>query len=139
MERVMQQAVGVASFIAGAQVVGPVIEDRINLLLVHEVLELDRAGAFAGGGVDLVLIEQHILTASDLVTLRDLLVRNLLALLRADPLLLDRRAIGSMHLVKVHAPVLNRRMHPDRFVDPPEGSGSLPERTRHVLLFATRV
>ena len=126
-ERVVQQPVGLLAVGACAQVIGAVVVNGVDVRLAHELLELDQMRALAGGGVDLLLAEHDVLPLADLIALGHLLVRNLFALLGADPLLLDPGPILRVHLMEVHALVLGRRVHLDGHGGEAEGDRAVPD------------
>ncbi|MBV9839129.1 MAG: hypothetical protein JO156_13500 [Solirubrobacterales bacterium] len=86
----MEQPVRVAAAAADAEVIGGVVEDRIDIRRADELLELDQTRVIARRGIDLLLAQQHILAPLDLISLGDLLIGDLLAVLGADPLCLIR-------------------------------------------------
>jgi hypothetical protein len=131
LERVVHEPVRVVAVVTRPEVVRAVVGDRIDLLGANELLELDQARARAGGRVDLLLAEDHVLAAPQLVPLGDLLVGNLLAVLGADPLLLDPGSVGCVDLVKVDGLVLGRRVHLDRQHRQAERDRAVPDRAWH--------
>ena len=94
----MKQAVGVL-VVARSDVVVLLVEDRIDLIGVHELLDVDDLAPVARRGLDLVLLENDVLIRLDLIALDDLLVRDLAILLGADPAVLDGRAVLRVDLV----------------------------------------
>ena len=64
-------------------------------------VDLDDVARAAGGRLDLVLVEDHVLTRGDLVALHDLLVGDLLVLLRAEAPVLDARPVLEVDLMEV--------------------------------------
>jgi hypothetical protein len=128
---IVHEPVGIGAVVARTQVIRAVVEHRIDLGRGHELLELDQVRALAGGGVDLLLVEQHVLAAAQLVAAGDLLVGHLLALLGADPLLLDLSSVGRVNLMEVHALVLGRGMDLDRDRGEAERDRAVPDRSRH--------
>jgi hypothetical protein len=72
-----------------------------------------------------------VLAAAHFVPLCHLLVGDLLALLRADPLLPDPRAVVGMHLVEMDRPILGCGVHLDRNGDEGKRNRSVPDRARH--------
>src|SRR4051812_43492400 len=86
LERVVQQPVGILAVVLGAEVVDLVVHDGVDVRGADELLDLDQARLLARGGVELLLLEHDELALRDLVALDDLLVGDLLVLLRADPL-----------------------------------------------------
>jgi hypothetical protein len=127
-ERVMQQPVRVLALVLRAEVVGLGVEDRVDLVRADELLDLDQARSLAGRGLQLLVLEHHELALGDLVALHDLLVRDLLVLLRADPLVLDPRAVVLVDLVEVHGPVLGGRVDLHGHEDARERDRPVPDR-----------
>src|SRR4051812_44245346 len=101
-ERLVEQAVGVLG-VAAADVVGLLVEDRIDVGGLDEVVEVDDLAAVAGRGLDLVLLEDDVPVLAHLVALDHLLVRDLLVLLGAHALVLDPASVPGVHEVEVNA------------------------------------
>ena len=127
----MQQPVGVLTVLAGTEVISALNVVGVDFAPGHELLQLDAAGLLPGGRIDLVLAEQDVFVPADLVPLSDLLVGHLLALLGADPLLLDARPVCLVNLMKVDALVLDRGMNLDGDRDQPKADGAVPDRAGH--------
>lgn len=85
---VVEQAVGV-SVLARAHVVGLVVEHRIDLGGLDELVQVDHLAAVGGGRLDLLLVQHHVCVGRDLVALDDLPVGDLAPLLGADAPVLD--------------------------------------------------
>ena len=131
-QRVVQQPVGPARVLAlGAEVVGPVKDDGVDLVGDDELVELDHVSAVAGGGVDLVLAEHHVRAVRALVSLDDLFVGDLAALLGADAALLELLAVGGVDLMEMDRVVLGGRVDLDRHRDPTQHHRPVPDRPRH--------
>src|SRR5215211_547117 len=119
--------------VTAADVVGLVEEDRIDLVLGREVLELDHLAARAGGDLDLVLLEDDVLVLGHLEALDHLLVGHLLALLRADAAVLDAGAVAHVDLMEADGLRLRRRVELDRHVREAEADRAVPNRAGHAL------
>src|SRR5207302_9881296 len=68
---------------------------------------------------------------ADLVALDEVLPRDLLAVGRARPLLLDADAVGFVQLVEAHGLLRDGAVELDRDVHQPEADGAGPDRPRH--------
>src|SRR5207249_2709119 len=75
---------------------------------------------------------------ADLVALHDVLVRNLLAVRRADPLHLDALAVLVVELVEADRLLRDGAVELDRHVHQPEADRASPDRPRHTLISACR-
>ena len=95
LQRRVQQQVGLVAELAGAEVVGAVVVDRVDLLAPGEVLDLDHVRAGAVGRGDLLLGERHVGAGADFEAFHGLAVGNLLALLHAHAPVFDRGAVGA--------------------------------------------
>ena len=97
----------------------------------HEVVDLDHVAGAAGRRLDLVLVEDDVLARGDLVALHDLLVGDLLVLLRAEAPVLDARPVLEVDLVEVNGLGLGRRVQLHGDVHDPDGDRPVPDRPRH--------
>ena len=130
-QRLVQEPVGVLG-VAATDVVGLLVEDRVDRGGVHEVDQVDNLAAIARRGLDLVGLQDHELVLGDLVALDDLLEGHLLVLLRAHTPVLDAGSVARVHEVKVDALRLGGGEELHRHVDQSEGDGSVPDRAgRH--------
>src|SRR4051812_40841357 len=130
VERVVQQAVGVLAVVLRAEVVGLVEQHGVDVAGADELLDLDEPRARAGRCLDLVLLEHHVLAVGDLIAADDLLVRDLLAFLRADALVLDAGAVVDVHLVEVDGLALGRGMDLHGHVHAAERDRAVPDGFR---------
>ena len=129
----MEQAVSRLPAVSDPEVIAPLVEDRIDLLQAHELLQRDHVRALAGRGVDLLLAQHHVLAGAQLIALGDLVVWHRLALLGADPLVPDPSAVLRVHLVEADALVLDCGVDLDRHCRQAEGHRAVPDRARHHL------
>ena len=83
LQRLAQQPVRVLAVVARAEVVRLVVEGRVDLLAGDEVLDVDQLRVLARGGRDLLLGQLDEAAVGELVALDDLVVGDLLVLLRA--------------------------------------------------------
>src|SRR3954451_13717677 len=131
VQRLVQQPVGVR-VVARAHVVGLVVEDRIDVLCLHELLDMHDLAALAGGCLHLLVLEHDVPAGGDLVALDDLVVVHLLPLLRADATMLDLGSVLRMHLAEVDGLRLDGGEELDRYVYEAEGDRPVPDRAwRH--------
>ena len=82
-------------------------------------------------GRQLLGLDDHVAAAAEVVALDDVVVVDLLAVDRADPLLLIRAAIGVVQLVEADVLRRGRRDQLDRHVDQPEADRSAPDCSGH--------
>jgi len=115
--------------LVGDQEVRPVVVDGVDLADVDELLDVDRACSLGRDGVELLVGEDH-LPAVELVAVADLLVRNLLALLRAHAADLESGVGLVVELVEVDVEVLHGGDERDRHVDQAEGQRAAPQRSQ---------
>ena len=67
--------------------------DRVDVVEVDEVLDLDRAGLLRVELLELVAGDDDVLVGGDLIPLDDVFVGDLLAVGLGDPLVADPRAV----------------------------------------------
>src|SRR5665811_940530 len=72
-------------------------------------------------------------TVLGLITLGNVVVRNLFAVDAADSLVPDPTAVRSVHLAELHFMVLRGRIEPHRHIDQAEGHRALPYGTHDQL------
>ena len=129
--RLEHQAVGLAGTGRRHQVVRLVVEDRVDLRGLDELLDFDRLGLLGVERLEFGRLDHDVLIGGDLVALDDVLVGHLLAVGRADPPLLDARVIGVVELVKVHRLARDGAVELDRHVHQSERDRAAPDRTGH--------
>ena len=98
--RVEQELVGLRGALVRREVVRVVVVDRVDLLEVHEVLDVDRARLLRLERLELLGRDRHVVVRADLVALDDLLVRDLVTRGRVHPLLADALARLGVDLVE---------------------------------------
>ncbi len=112
--RLEQQPVGLGAARPGREVVGVVVEDRVDLGELDEVLDLDRLGLLRLQRLQLAGLDHDIAVGRDLVALDDVLVGDLLAGLRIDALLGDAHAGLAGELVEANALAIRGRCRASR-------------------------
>ena len=127
-----QQAVGLGGAGAGREVIGVVEVDRVDLVQVHELLDLDRARLLGVQCLELLGLDHHVLVRADLVALDDVVVGHFLAIRGADALLLDAHVVAVVELVEAHRLARDRAVELHGHVDEPETDGTTPNRPRHL-------
>jgi hypothetical protein len=70
--------------VVGHEVVGVVVEDRVDLLEVDEVLDVDGAGPLGVERLELLRRDDHVAVLRELVALHDVVVGDLVAGVRVD-------------------------------------------------------
>jgi hypothetical protein len=131
LQRRVQQPIGVLGLLTRTDEVRLLIEDRIDVGRADEVVDLDDVARAPRRRLDLVLLQDHVLARGDLVALHDLLVGDLLVLLRAEPPVLDARPVLEVNLVEVDRLGLRRRVQLHRDMHDPDGQRPVPDRPRH--------
>ncbi len=117
--------------VGGAEVVAPLEDDRVDVVALDEVEDLDRLEALLLGRGEVVVLEVHELAVGDLVRLDDLVGGHFLALLLADLLVPDRRAVLLVHEMELEVVLVDRAVHPHGRVDETERDAPGPDRARH--------
>ena len=118
--RLEQQRVGLARALVGDEVVRVVVEDRVDVLEVDEVLDVDRARLLGRDRVELLGRDDDVALLGQLEALDDLLVGHLLLRHRVDPLLGDPVAGVGVELMEADGLARDRREELDGHVDEPE-------------------
>ena len=133
-QRLAQQGVGLGAGLLRLEVVGLLEQHRVDLVAGHELLDRDLARRRRGQLGHVVVGEDDHLAVLGLVALGDVGVRDLLAVDRADPLVLDPAAVLGVHLAERHVVRLGRGVELHRHADQPERDRALPDRTHRLLL-----
>ena len=102
LHRVEQQPVGLRGRRVGHEVVRVVVEDRVDLVEIDEVLDLDRARLLGSERVELRRRDDHVAVRADLIALDEPLVRDLLARLRTDAAAAGSARRLTVDLVEAH-------------------------------------
>jgi hypothetical protein len=134
LEGLAQQHVGLGGTRGRFQVVGPLEDDRVDLARRHELHDLDVLAVRHLQPVELLVGDDDPPAGLVLEALADLGERHDLAARLAPPLVLDPPAVGEVHLVELHVPVLGRRVELDRDVDQPEGDVPAPHRAHGAIV-----
>ena len=131
LHRALQQRVGLERGLVGRDEVGGVVEHRVDVGEVDELLDLDRARRLGVERGELLVGDEHVLTRCELVALRQRLGRHLGAVGLGHPLLLDAGARAGVDLVEVHRLARHRSEELDRDADQPEADRSTPDGAGH--------
>ena len=131
LHRLHEQRVGARGALVGTEVVGLLEVDRVDVVEIDEVLDLDRAGPLRVELGELVAAQDHVLVGRVLVALDDLLVGDLLAVGLGDPLVLDPRAVALTELAEAHGLLGDRAVELHGHVEQPEADRSTPYRPSH--------
>jgi hypothetical protein len=105
--------------------------DRVDVLEIHEVLDVDRPGLLRIERLELLGGDDDVPIRRQLVALDHVLVGHLLARRGIDPLLLDAHAGLVVELVEAHGLARDCAVELDRHVDQPERDRPAPDRARH--------
>src|SRR5688572_27424252 len=111
--------------------------DRIDLLELDEIADLDRVRGLGLSGLDLLRLEDHELALADLVAAGQVLPRHFLVLGEAEALLLDGRTVLLVNEAKADVLVLGRGVQLYRDRHHAEADRALPDRPQPVLLPAS--
>ena len=131
-ERLFQYAVGLDPRLLRSQVVGRLVEHRVDLLLVDELDDVYEFVPLGVDGLQLIVGEDHITVLLELVALDDVVPLHFLAIRLGDPLVADRRVVGLPQLLELGCLVVSGRVEADRDRDQPEVDGALPDCSWHV-------
>jgi hypothetical protein len=124
-----QQRVGLGAGRLGLEVVGLLEQHRVDLIAGDELLDRDLPRRRRRQLGQVVVGEDDHLAVLGLVALGDVGVGDLLAVDRADPLVLDPAPVLGVHLAERHVVALGRRVELHRDADQAERDGTLPDRT----------
>src|SRR3989441_493302 len=137
LERFRQQAIGAVAALVGAEEIRLLDVFPVHLLPGHELRDLDRVGGLLFEGLQLLRLEDHVLPLRELVALYHLVLFDLVAVLGADVLLLQTRAVLLVQPVETdRGRGLAGREHLDRHRYEAEGQGGGTKRVcAHGLRF----
>ena len=129
--RVDHQAEGLSRPDRGSDVVGGLEHQRIDLVEVDELLDLDQPCLAGGNRVELLGFDDDVLAGRELIALDQILESDLLAVGAANPLLLDPLAVLAVQLVELDVLALDGVVELDRYVHQAKGDRATPDRPRH--------
>src|SRR5438132_1043005 len=137
LRRLRQQPIGAVPALVGAEEVRFLDDLPVHLLLGYELRDLDRVGGLLFERLQLLRLEDHVLPLRELVALHHLVLFDLVAVLGADVLLLQTRAVLLVQPVEADR---GRRLaggeHLDRHGNEAEGQGCGTKRVcAHGLRF----
>jgi hypothetical protein len=121
-----QHRVRLVGVLLRAEPVGLVVKDRIDLFGRDEVLEVDRLAALARGCLDLVLGQDDVAARARSRSRGRPRRRDLLVLLGAHALVLQRRAVRDVQLAEADLLRRCRAVDLDRDIDEPEPDCAVP-------------
>ena len=119
---------GFVGGLVGLEVVGLVEPHRVDLVGWDEPGDADLLRRPRRQVGEVVVGEHDHLAVLGLVPLGDVVVRDLLAVDRAEPPVADAAAVLAVHLPELHVVVLGGGVEPDGHVDEPERDRALPDR-----------
>src|SRR6185295_17637188 len=131
LHRADEQRVWLLGPLRRAEVAGALEVDRVDLVRVDEILDVDRAVALPCRGLEVLVRQVDVLPLRDLVALDDLVVRDRLPLLLADLVVADSRVVLLVEEVEADVPLVDRAVHADGHVDEAERDGAGPDRPGH--------
>ena len=108
VERAREQAVRLLAALLRQQVVGLAVVDRVDLLEVDEVADVDRLRQLDVEPVEVLVLERHELALLDLETADDVLVIDVLAVVTAHLVVADRRQVALVEEVEAELLRLGR-------------------------------
>jgi hypothetical protein len=135
LHRLDEQRVSLLGAGVGTEVVGLVEVDRVDLVEIDEVLDLDRAGLLRVELLELLAGQHDVLVGADLIALDDLLVGDFLAVLLRDALVADARPVSLAQLLEAHRLLRRRAVELHGHVQEPEADRSTPDCSRHSSQF----
>src|SRR5439155_805001 len=110
LEGLRQQPIGAVPALVGAEEIRLLDDLPVHLVRRHELGDLDRVGGLLFEGLQLLRLEDHVLSLRELVALHHLVLFDLVAVLGADVLLLQTRAVLLVQPVEADR---GRRLHWD--------------------------
>jgi len=129
-----EQRVGLRAGLLRDEVVGLLVQHGVDLLEIDELLDVDRARGLDRDRLEVVVGQDHVAILLVLVPLHDVLVADLLAVDRAHPLHADPSAVLVVELIEPKGLLLGGGIDADGDRHQPEGDGSLPHGSGHVVL-----
>src|SRR5262249_31426166 len=129
-----QQPVGLRRTGIRGEVVRALEEEWVDLLEVDEVLDLDRPARLGRERLEVLVRDHHVLARRHLVSLHDLLARDLVAARVGDLAVPDPGPGPLLELVEAHVAAPGCGQDLDRHADEPEADGSTPDGARHPQL-----
>ena len=108
-----------------------VIEDRVDLGELDEVLDLDRLGLLGLECLQLAGLDHDVAVGCKLIALDDVPVGDLLTRARIDALLRDAHARLARELVEAHALAIQGAVELHGHAHHPEADRAGPHRTGH--------
>ena len=108
-----------------------VVEDRVDVGELDELLDVDRPGLLRVERVELVALDDDVAVGRELVALDDVLVGDLVAGARVDAALLDAHAGLAVELVEAHRLARDGGVELHRHRHQTEGDGACPHRAGH--------
>jgi hypothetical protein len=127
-----QQLVRLGRRLVGHEVVTRVVEQRVDVDEVDELLDVDRAHRFGVQCGELVVADGDVLTGGELVALDDVLVGDIALVGARDPLHLDTGTRLGVDLIEVDGLTGHGTEELHRDVDQAEADRSAPNGARHV-------
>src|SRR5258705_4245050 len=129
LEGYNEQAIGLLGALRRQQVVRLPEVDRVDLVEIGEVADVDGAGELDGEPVEVLVFERHVAALLDLEPANDLVRVDPLTVVTPDLLVGDRRQVLLVEEVEAELLRLGRRKHPDRDVDKAERDAAAPDRS----------
>jgi len=131
LECAHEQPVGLLGAVLRQQVVALAEVDRVDLVQVDEVQDVDRLGQLDVEAVEVLLLERHEAALLDLEAAHDVVVVHVLAGVAPDLVVADRLQVALVEEVEAELLRLGRPDHPYRDADEAERERSRPERAGH--------
>src|SRR5258705_150057 len=129
LEGYNEQAIGLLGALRRQQVVRLPEVDRVDLVEIGEVADVDGAGELDVEPVEVLVFERHVAALLDLEPANDLVSVDPLTVVTPDLLVGDRRQVLLVEEVEAKLLRLRRRKHPDRDADKAERDAAAPDRT----------
>ena len=138
VERFREQPVRLLGAVLGHEVVRFPEVDRVDLVEIDEVADVDRLRQLDVEPVDVLVLERDVAVLLDLEAADHVLVVDVLAGVAAHFVVADRRQVALVEEVETELLRLRCADHSHRHAHEPEQDCAGPERARHVRVFTVR-
>ena len=135
LHRVDEQRVRLLAALVGHEVVGLLEVERVDVVEVDELLDLDLVAPLRAQRLDLARLDDHVLALRDLEAVHDLVGGHLVAGLVGDLAVADARAGPLLELVEAHVFALRRADELHGHLDESEADRPGPDRAGHRVPF----
>src|SRR5215469_15559325 len=131
LQRISQKHVSFVSAFLWLEIVWLVKENRVNLLLIDEVLDVHGLSGFEVNSLKIFVLKHDIFPLFILVALDNLIPGNLLAVFFSDAFVINRAQIGLAQKAEVEFLPPRSWIECDWYVDQSKADAALPNRSCH--------